>query len=146
MIAKKSKRAVKDGCSSGGATREKESDVEVRAKAATEAAVGEPPDAATARDSIKRVVRTRAVEIVEKVIDSEGSGRVAQAKFLFEIAGVYPPREESRAGVGEESLAQVLLGRLNLPVEPVVPEKGLAAEGPTGEGNDMAARSRGFWE
>lgn len=101
---------------------------------ATDESWSAPPDAATVREKINELVRASAIDMAKKVIEVTKSGRVTQAKYLFEMAGLYPAREESRARVGEESLAQVLLRRLNLPVEPVAADRGVAAERPTGEG------------
>ncbi len=100
---------------------------------ATDESLSAPPDAATVREKINELVRASAVDMAKKVIEVTKSGRVTQAKYLFEMAGLYPAREESRTSVGEESLAQVLLRRLNLPVEPVDADRGLEAEQPTRE-------------
>lgn len=81
-----------------------------------------PPDAATVRDEVNHLVRAWAPSIVQNALDFGGTARVSLAKYLFEVAGLYPPREESQPGDGEESLAQILLRRLNLPVDPVIHE------------------------
>ena len=90
----------------------------------TEERLNAPPEAATVREEINRLVRAWAPSIVQNAVDFGGTARVALAKYLFEVAGLYPPREEAWAGAGEESLAQILLRRLNLPVEPGISDDG----------------------
>lgn len=97
---------------------------------------GKVPDAATAREQVKGMVRASAVLIVKGVIEAAKKGQLAQVKYLFEMAGVHPPEEQSQAGGEGESLAQVLLRRLNLPSEPVTSDKESTAEQSTNDKGD----------
>jgi len=48
------------------------------------------------------------------------TGQLASAKYLFEVVGLYPATEQTAAGPGENSLADTLLARMGLPLEPVI--------------------------
>jgi hypothetical protein len=79
------------------------------------------PDAAQVRENLKRQVRGSAEKIADGLISVAEAGQLAPAKYLFEVAGLYPATEET--GPRENSLAYVLLKRLGLPTEPMTREK-----------------------
>jgi hypothetical protein len=72
------------------------------------------------RQQITELVTEAAVEIATGVIAGAKSGQLASAKYLFEVAGLYPPTEETAPPLPEHSLAHTLLRRLGLPTEPVI--------------------------
>jgi hypothetical protein len=82
------------------------------------APTAKPANIAQARRNIQALVKNSAVDITQKMIEAAKSGKVAPAKYLFELAGVHPMTEDTRPE--EDSLAYVLLKRLGLPTEPVV--------------------------
>jgi hypothetical protein len=82
-----------------------------------------PRDLVEARKTITKMVRESATEIVSKLIEVAKTGQVAQAKYLFEAVGLYPPTEETTTANAEDSLAYILLKRLGLPTEPVISEE-----------------------
>lgn len=80
----------------------------------------EPVDMARVRKDISNIVGNSATEIAAGMINAALAGELAPAKYLFEMAGLYPAREETDAANPEEdSLAQILLKRMGLPIEPV---------------------------
>jgi len=51
-------------------------------------------------------------------------GQLAPAKYMFEVAGVYPPVTDGEQATQEEDcLAKTLLARLNIPKKPVQEEE-----------------------
>jgi hypothetical protein len=54
------------------------------------------------------------------VIGEGKKGQLATVKYLFEMAGVYPPLTDgSLATTDEDCLAKTLLNRLNIPDKPI---------------------------
>lgn len=93
-------------------------------KAAKKRSVKKPSDSAKVREQIAGIVKSEAKEITEAVMDQAMHGEVAPAKFLFEMAGVYPASTDDDAVSKEEdSLAKTLLDRLNIPDSPVVADQ-----------------------
>ncbi len=82
-----------------------------------------PGDLVQVRQKIDDLVRGSAEDIAAEVIRVAKKGQLAPAKYLFEMAGVYPLTEETGPKAHEDSLAQILLKRLGLPLEPVVVEE-----------------------
>ncbi len=83
-------------------------------------ASGKKLDPAKVREDIAGIVKSRARKITIAVADKAGHGELAPAKFLFEMAHIYPqPPEGSVPAENEESLAKTLLDRLNIPESPV---------------------------
>lgn len=81
-------------------------------------------DAAKVREDIAGLVKNGAKGITKAVIDQAMHGELAPAKYLFEVAGVYPPSTDGSLSTSEEdSLAKTLLDRLNIPDKPVVADQ-----------------------
>ena len=78
-------------------------------------------DPARVREEISRIVKSKAKKITVAVADQAMHGDLAPAKYLFEMAGVYPAAtsDGSQATAEEECLAKTLLDRLNIPTEPI---------------------------
>ena len=72
------------------------------------------------RKEVSLMVESEATEMAQAVIDRGKMGELATVKYLFEMSGVFPPSSETKEGTPEEdSLAETLLHRLNIPIEPV---------------------------
>jgi hypothetical protein len=81
----------------------------------------QPVDMARVRKDISNMVGNSATEIAAGMINAALAGELAPAKYLFEMAGLYPAREETdTANPQEDSLAHILLKRMGLPTEPVI--------------------------
>lgn len=81
---------------------------------------GKKLDPAKVREDIAGIVKSRAKKITIAVADKAGHGELAPARFLFEMAHIYPqPPEGTVPTADEESLAQTLLRSLNIPESPV---------------------------
>jgi hypothetical protein len=78
-----------------------------------------PGDLAQLRRNIKNLVAASISEIAEKLIEAAKEGKVGPAKYLFEVAGVYPFSREMDSEIEEGSLAAALLKHLGLPTERV---------------------------
>ena len=68
------------------------------------------------REDIQKQVGNEAQAIVEGLIEEAKKGYCSQAKYLFEIIGLYPVMAGQE--VPERSLAQTLLQRLGFPEGP----------------------------
>jgi hypothetical protein len=78
-------------------------------------------DPAKVREEIAGIVKAGAKGITKAVMVQAAQGQLAPAKYLLEMAGVYPlSTDESPTSKEEESLAETLLDRLNIPKHPVV--------------------------
>lgn len=76
---------------------------------------------AAVRNDIAKMVESGAKKITQAVMTQAMNGQVAPAKFLFEMASIFPPiTDGSQASAEEESLAATLLRRLDMPDEPVM--------------------------
>ncbi|MGD0570411.1 MAG: hypothetical protein ABSA78_18565 [Candidatus Sulfotelmatobacter sp.] len=74
-------------------------------------------DIVEVRLNINNLVGGSAKDIVAKVIEvAKTTGQLASAKYLFEAVGLYPASEQRASQPKEDSLAQILLRRLGLPV------------------------------
>jgi len=70
---------------------------------------------------ISAQVEAQASKLAEAVIGEGMKGQLSPVKFLFEIAHIFPPAtEEIPSGKDEDSLAETLLDRLNIPKTPLV--------------------------
>jgi hypothetical protein len=73
-----------------------------------------PVDAAKVREEITGLVKAIAPKIAEAVIGQAAQGELAPAKYLFEMAGIFPkPAEGEQATEEEDCLAKTLLARLD---------------------------------
>ena len=80
-----------------------------------------PVDPKKVRQELAGIVKAKAKKIANAVADKACAGELAPAKFLFEIAHIYPEVfEEQPPSEREESLAETLLKERNIPREPVV--------------------------
>ena len=86
-----------------------------------------PVDVVQARENVAALVRDSGSEIAMAMIESAKVGQLAAAKYLFELAGLYPATEETEAVRGEDSLAHTLLRRMGLPIEAAISDSRRAA-------------------
>ena len=76
---------------------------------------------AEVRKNISMLVQSQAKEMAAAVIGSGKQGQLAPVKYLFEMAKIFPaPTDGSESTKDEDSLAETLLQRLNVPTTPVV--------------------------
>jgi hypothetical protein len=75
-----------------------------------------PKSLEEARKDVKTRVRNSAGDITDGLIEAAKAGRLAEAKYLFEIAGVYPVSDEPDTA-GGESVTRSLLKSLGLPTD-----------------------------
>jgi hypothetical protein len=72
-------------------------------------------------NDIAKIVESGAKRITKAVMEQAMAGQLAPAKFLLEMAQIFPKATDgSFSTTDEESLAATLLRRLDLPLEPVV--------------------------
>lgn len=76
--------------------------------------------AAEALQNITNLVLRDASAIGARLLQAAMDGQVPSARYLFEMAGIYPKREETTATQHEESLTYRLLREFGLPAEPSV--------------------------
>ena len=95
------------------------------------------------RNDIAKMVESGAKKITKAVMDQAMTGQLAPAKYLFEMAEIYPQATDgSYSTVDEECLAATLLRRLDIPDDPVMrneedaPQAGAVAEKPAVERAD----------
>jgi hypothetical protein len=84
-----------------------------------EAPVAEPKASKSleeARKDVKARVRDSAGLIADGLIEAAKAGRLAEAKYLFEMAGVYPVSEDTDSESGE-SVTRSILKSLGLPTD-----------------------------
>jgi hypothetical protein len=113
-----------DGNEQKGDGTEGASKSEITAKAITEVGLDMtvPIDFVEARKNVAALVRMAANEIAVGLIAQAKSGELAPAKYLFELAGLYPATPET-SSKPENSLAYALLKRMGLPTDPVDAEE-----------------------
>jgi hypothetical protein len=71
-------------------------------------------------DDIAKIVEQGAKEITKAVMEQAKAGQLGPAKYLLEMAEIYPlATDGSFSTADEESLAATLLRRLDIPDEPV---------------------------
>ncbi len=100
-----------------------------------------PGNMVEARENISNLVRASSGEIATKVIEVAKTGALAQARYMFEVAGLYPATEATEATEGkpeEGSFVQKLLDRLGEPPQPEAVSEDDAEEAP--EKRPSAAR------
>jgi hypothetical protein len=84
----------------------------------------ESVDMGQVRENVNNLVWGSADRRAAKVIEVALTGQLASAKYLFEMAGLYPATAEIVATPEEHSLAHTLLTRMGIPLEPVVRGEG----------------------
>lgn len=93
--------------------------VKAKAKSASPRAKKESNPAEVRKD-ISKIVQSGARRIAKAVMEQAGSGQLAPAKYLFEVAGIYPALTDGTFGTDDEDcLAKTLMNRLDLPDKPI---------------------------
>jgi hypothetical protein len=88
--------------------------LEPEAESSEAAKSGEKLRLAELRKEIEMKVGTNSPLIVDGLIEAAKAGNLTQAKYLFEIIGLYPPKAgEEQAS--DETMVSMLLKRLGLP-------------------------------
>src|ERR1700722_9140206 len=101
-----------------------------------------PKDAEQVHQDISAFVKSVALEITEAVAGHAMTGELAPAKYLLEMAGVYPKATDgTQATVEEDCLAKTLLDRLGPPAKVEEPSAVSA-----GESVGEAAGSKVDWK
>jgi hypothetical protein len=86
-------------------------------------------DPAQVREEIAGIVKSGAKGITAAVMDQALHGELAPAKYLFEVAGVYPPASDGTQATEEEDcLAKALLDRLEPPRQAAEPQENSKTE------------------
>jgi hypothetical protein len=98
---------------------------------------------AAVRNDIAKIVESGAKKITKAVMEQAMHGQLAPAKFLFEMASIYPSSTDgSFSTTDEDCLAQTLMRSLGLPDTPIArdeedpPETPILAEKPTPKATD----------
>jgi hypothetical protein len=79
--------------------------------------------------NISALVEAEAEELAAAVIDEGMKGQLSPVKFLFEMAHIFPPpTDDSLMSKDEDSLAETLLDRLNIPKHPLAHDELLKEE------------------
>jgi hypothetical protein len=77
-------------------------------------------DAAQVREEIANVVKSGAMEITEAVMGQAIAGNLLPAKYLFEVAKIFPEVHDGKQATQEEDcLAKTLLDRIDRPQKPL---------------------------
>ena len=91
------------------------------AKKSTKATETKELNPAQVLKDISALVEAEAAELAVAVIGEGMKGQLSPVKFLFEMAHIFPPpTDESETSKDEDSLAETLLDRLNIPKRPLV--------------------------
>jgi hypothetical protein len=98
---------------------------------------------AAVHNDIARIVESGAKKITKAVMEQAMAGQLAPAKYLLEMAQIFPKATDgSFTTADEESLAATLLRRLDIPDEPVMrdeedmPKTAAPAEKPAAKAED----------
>jgi hypothetical protein len=75
---------------------------------------------AEVRQDIANIVTGGATGMTEAVVGEAMKGQLAPMKYLFEVAGLYPVAEGTEAKPEREYLANLLLNKLGIPLQPVI--------------------------
>ncbi|MBZ5688200.1 MAG: hypothetical protein LAP86_24555 [Acidobacteriia bacterium] len=90
-------------------------------KRSTKATATKELNPAQVLKDISALVEAEATELAEAVIGEGMKGQLSPVKYLFEMAHIFPqPTDESLTSKDEDSLAETLLDRLNIPKRPLV--------------------------
>lgn len=94
-------------------------------------------------NDIAKIVESGAKRITKAVMEQAMAGQLAPAKYLLEMAQIFPKATDgSFSTTEEESLAATLLRRLDLPLEPVMrdeedlPKSAVSPEKPAAKPED----------
>ena len=69
---------------------------------------------AEVRKEISKLVTEAASKVAEAVIDVAKTGQLAPARYLFEMANIFPPAQDGEQATTEEDcLAKILLARIS---------------------------------
>ena len=103
----------------------KKASSEIKGKAATSARKTNNVNPAEVRQDVTNIVGGQAKKLTRKMLgEAVVKGQLATMKYLFEVAGVYPPATEGIIDRPEEdTLAQRLVRRLGLPEGPLPNEE-----------------------
>jgi len=72
------------------------------------------------RKDISLMVEAEAAAMAQAALEQGKQGQLASMKYLLELANIFPPTNDgSQASAEEESLAETLLHRLDLPDKPI---------------------------
>ena len=72
------------------------------------------------RKDIAKIVKSGAKRITKAVMEQAMTGQLAPAKFLFEMAAIFPPSTDgSETTQDEDCFAKSLMDRLGLPDKPI---------------------------
>ena len=113
MIKKKAKKTGK-----AGKAKAKKS-----AKGSSASRTKKQVDPVEVRKDIAKIVGSGAKKVAKAVMEEAMKGQLAPAKYMFEVAGVYPPVTDGEQATQEEDcLAKTLLERLNIPKKPAPEE------------------------
>jgi len=113
MIKKKAKKTGK-----AGKAKAKKS-----AKGSSASRTKKQVDPVEVRKDIAKIVGSGAKKVAKAVMEEAMKGQLAPAKYMFEVAGVYPPVTDGEQATQEEDcLAKTLLERLNIPKKPAAEE------------------------
>jgi hypothetical protein len=75
---------------------------------------------AAVRNEIAKIVESSARAITQAVVGQAKTGQLAPAKYLFEMASIFPALTDgSFSTAHEESMAETLMRRLDLPDKPI---------------------------
>jgi hypothetical protein len=115
----------------------------------------EAKNPAEVRKDLTKMVSAHAGAMTKAVIGEGERGQLGPVKFLLELANIFPPStDENIASTEEESFAQTLLRRLDIPDHPVVadmyeneemvivPVKKVVQEESAGNASGDAAKSK----
>jgi hypothetical protein len=123
MIKKKAKSRAKKNV----AKKTKKTATKTSAKKKSRGRSRKDLNPAEVRKDIAKIVGSGAKEMTVAVMNEAMKGQLAPAKYLFEVAGVYPPANDGTQATQEEDcLAKTLLDRLNAP--PNLPPKAAEKE------------------
>jgi hypothetical protein len=90
-------------------------------KKSTKATEAKELNPAQVLKDISALVEAEAEELAAAVIAEGMKGQLSPVKFLFEMAHIFPPpTDDSLMSKDEDSLAETVLDRLNIPKPPLV--------------------------
>ena len=76
-------------------------------------------DIVEVRKQVSQIVKSGAAELTHAVVGEGMKGQVAPVRYLFEMANIFPVQENAEQATEEEdSLAKILLSRMQAPAKP----------------------------